>query len=452
MYQHVNGSSSYDNCTKDAFDREHTVRCKSFVFKDNENYIGRQFNLLCEENLWKLTMVGTINTIGMFFGLLISGIISDKYGRKCVLLGGMSTCGITGVIKSFSPSYEWFCFFEFLEAMFAAGTYGCAFILGVELVTPQKRVLTGCISCTCYALGEVLVAAVAWAVKDWKLILYILYGPCIFLIFLWWFIPESIRWYLSKGNIDEPKRILRKFAEANGKHISEDSLNKLKTIIKDQENLHESVSFMEMLKSMKLFLRFLNCSFCWTVCAFLFYGLTLNSVTLSSNSYADFIYISLTEIPAYWVTTYIVEKIGRKYSMSGSFAITSISCFGFVFLKEGSEVLHLIIYCMGKFGATSAFILIYVIASEVFPTSLRHTTMGVCSMIGRIGSVASPQIPLLGHLWKPLPLIMFGALAAVAGVTSLFFPETLNIKLPDTIAEAENIGKKIPDNDQVNRL
>lgn len=61
----------------------------------------------------------------------------------------------------------------------------------------------------------------------------------------------------------------------------------------------------------------------------------------------------------------------------------------------GPEWLHLAVYCLGKFGATSAFILIYVIASEVFPTSLRHTTMGVCSMIGRLGSVASPQIPLL---------------------------------------------------------
>ncbi|XP_044756384.1 solute carrier family 22 member 1-like isoform X2 [Coccinella septempunctata] len=447
MYAHVN-TSGVDNCTANAFDINHIVKCNSYVFQNDEHYLGREFNMLCNDSKWKLTLVGTLNTVGMFFGLLITGVISDKYGRKFVLLVGISSCGVVGVIKAFSPTFEWFCFFEFLEAVLAAGSYGCGFILGVELVTPKKRALTGCISCCCYALGEVVIAAVAWAVMDWKMILYLVYGPSIFVIFLWWTIPESIRWYLSKGRIEEPKKILRRFAQANGKQISEESLDKLKLILKEQQELHESVSFLDMLKSMPLFLRFLNCSFCWVTCAFLFYGMTLNSVTLSSNSYLDFIYISLTEIPAYCCSVYIANRIGRKYSMSLSYALTAVSCFAFIFVNKDTGWLHILVYCLGKFGATSAFILIYVMASEVFPTSLRHTTMGVCSMIGRLGSVASPQIPLLSDLWKPLPLVLFTSLAAVSALSSLLFPETLNLKLPDTIKEAERIGSKSTNNEQ----
>lgn len=44
---------------------------------------------------------------------------------------------------------------------------------------------------------------------------------------------------------------------------------------------------------------------------------------------------------------------------------------------------------------------------------------------------------------------MFAAMAIAAGLLSLLFPETLNTKLPDTIEEAENIGKKI---DEKNRI
>lgn len=40
---------------------------------------------------------------------------------------------------------------------------------------------------------------------------------------------------------------------------------------------------------------------------------------------------------------------------------------------------------------------------------------------------------------------MFGAMSTVAGLLSLLFPETLNTKLPDTIKEAENIGKNKDD-------
>lgn len=41
-----------------------------------------------------------------------------------------------------------------------------------------------------------------------------------------------------------------------------------------------------------------------------------------------------------------------------------------------------------------------------------------------------------------LPLILFGCMALFAGLLSLFFPETLGTKLPDTVWEAENIGKE----------
>lgn len=170
---------------------------------------------------------------------------------------------------------------------------------------------------------------------SFRMILYLVYGPSVFVIFLWWSIPESIRWYLSKGKLEEPKIILKSFADANGKQISEESLDKLKLILKEQQELHESASFMDLLKSVSLCLRFLNCSFCWISCAFLFYGMTLNSTTLSSNSYLDFIYISLTEIPAYWTAVYLANKIGRKYSMSLSYALTAVSCCAFIFISGG---------------------------------------------------------------------------------------------------------------------
>lgn len=40
-----------------------------------------------------------------------------------------------------------------------------------------------------------------------------------------------------------------------------------------------------------------------------------------------------------------------------------------------------------------------------------------------------------------LPLILFGCMGLSAGLLSLMFPETLGTKLPDTVPEAENIGK-----------
>lgn len=37
---------------------------------------------------------------------------------------------------------------------------------------------------------------------------------------------------------------------------------------------------------------------------------------------------------------------------------------------------------------------------------------------------------------------MFASMATIAGFLTLLFPETLHIKLPDTIEEAVSIGKR----------
>jgi hypothetical protein len=42
---------------------------------------------------------------------------------------------------------------------------------------------------------------------------------------------------------------------------------------------------------------------------------------------------------------------------------------------------------------------------------------------------------------ESLPLFLFGGMSILSGLFSLSFPETLNSKLPDTVREAESMGK-----------
>jgi hypothetical protein len=58
-------------------------------------------------------------------------------------------------------------------------------------------------------------------------------------------------------------------------------------------------------------------------------------------------------------------------------------------------VLKLIVFLAGKCAITIAFTGVYVFTAELFPTELRHTMLGTCSMVGRIGSIIAPQTPLL---------------------------------------------------------
>jgi OCT family organic cation transporter-like MFS transporter 4/5 len=79
----------------------------------------------------------------------------------------------------------------------------------------------------------------------------------------------------------------------------------------------------------------------------------------------------------------------------------------------------------------------------MMPTLIRSGTVGTFSTLARFYSLVAPFVPLLAKFHAFLPLLVFGGFAFTAGILALLLPETLGIKLPDTIAQAENIGKTI---------
>lgn len=72
---------------------------------------------------------------------------------------------------------------------------------------------------------------------------------------------------------------------------------------------------------------------------------------------------------------------------------------------------------------------------------IRSGGVGAMSTVARLGALVAPFVPLLSRYYEPLPLFLFGVVSLVGGLLALSLPETLSLKLPDTVAEAEQIGR-----------
>lgn len=74
------------------------------------------------DNAWRLTLVGTLNNFGRIIGVPLSGCFSDKFGRRTLMLAGLSVAGVIGVVMSFSPNYIMYAVLEFFNPLFTTAS------------------------------------------------------------------------------------------------------------------------------------------------------------------------------------------------------------------------------------------------------------------------------------------------------------------------------------------
>lgn len=297
--------------------------------------------------------------------------------------------GVFGLIKSFSVNYVMYVTFEFLEAGVVSGVYATAFILAVELMEPSKRVFGGTIIACNYTLGEIALGFIAMFVSNYRTLLQITYAPLLLIISYFWLIPESVRWLFVKGRKEEAVAVIRKAAKMNKIILSDQTMDKLRCVedIRILNEPHHEINnryvILEVFKSRILLIRLANCCLCWITNAFVYYGLSLNSVTLAGDKYINFILVCTAEIPGYIITIFVLNKFGRKYSLCGSMLICGIACLASEYIPVDQSSIRLLMFLIGKCAITVSFTVLYVFTTEMYPTNLRNSLVCACSMIGR---------------------------------------------------------------------
>lgn len=268
-----------------------------------------------------------------------------------------------------------------------------------------------------FAIGEALLGFAAWCTPSWRIMLRILYAPGLLFFSYFWLTHESVRWLISKGKHNAAKRILRNVARTNEKELSEEVLDSLEISLKESDpEIKESL--LDVFRCIPLFLRVIYCAFCWISCSFVYYGLTMHSVAITGNPFLNFVAVTGVEVPAYIVTYFVLDRVGRKLTLSSSLLMASVACVAFIFINEGklnkkhwilsasdeiivsflftgNNIVQLILFLLGKFSVTISYTVLYMYTTEMFPTSLRHSLLAICSMLGRFGAMVAPQVPLL---------------------------------------------------------
>ena len=90
------------------------------------------------------------------------------------------------------------------------GCFTVAFVQAVEFVGPKHIMFFGIIFEISLIIGELIFYLEAYLIRDWFTLQLVASAPLLGLLILWFLVPESPRWLLSKGRTEGAIAIIRK--------------------------------------------------------------------------------------------------------------------------------------------------------------------------------------------------------------------------------------------------
>ncbi|KAI9172730.1 putative MFS hexose transporter [Paramyrothecium foliicola] len=164
-----------------------------------------------------LGFYGASMSVGGLVACLVGGPLGDRLGRRALcFIGGLLVVGMV-LMETFAKSFNMFSGAKLVLGFGSNLQQLSAPVLVTELAHPKQREALTSIYNTCIFIGLIIGSWITFATYSmesqwaWKL-------PCILQLILpvyqvatIWLCPESPRWLISKGRLEEAKAILIKY-------------------------------------------------------------------------------------------------------------------------------------------------------------------------------------------------------------------------------------------------
>ncbi|XP_061580603.1 solute carrier family 22 member 4-like [Cololabis saira] len=411
--------------------------CKDGWSYSTEYYpstVVTEFDLVCSEQ-WKQPLTSFFYFLGGLCGCFVSGQISDRFGRKPVLFGSIAILSVFSITVASAPSWPIFTVLFFLLGVGQIACYIVAFVLGSEILVGSTRVLFCSLFLPfTYTFAMMLMPGAAYLVRSWRHLSLTMAVPGLACLPLWWMVPESPRWLVSRGRLLEAEMVLRSAALENRVEAPLVIFSS-ETPEKVEIQKPEPLSCIDLLKTVNIRHVTITLWLIWFSMNLSYFGLSFSMSSLDGNPFLNYFLITAVEFPAYIASWVAACKLPRRFSFISFSLLGALALLFLQLTVNGHPAITLSLVLLGKFGVMAGSGVLYIYTGELFPTVIRNTAMSSCAMFSRLGSAASTYLLELATVHELLPWIVVGSLSLLSVVLCIFLPETFRQLLPDTIPQ-----------------
>lgn len=334
--------------------------------------------------------IGSIGLVGMALGAVVAGAIADKFGRKTVFSATVILYSVATGLCALSWSYESLLLFRFFVGFGLGGELPVAATLMSEYAPTNLRGRFIVLLESFWGVGWICAACIAYMfipVYGWHYAFIIGALPAVYVFFIRLHMPESVRYLLSKGRVEEANQIVNDLEAKLGV--------KYKGELKAMPEQPEVKASLKDLWSSKYLARTIMLWIVWFGIVYSYYGIfTWLPAIVYNQGFAfvkTFEYVLLmtfAQLPGYFCAAWLVDKWGRKITLSFFLLMSGVASY---FFGQASSVEAIIICgCAMSFFNLGAWGVIYTYTPELYPTAIRAMGSGWAACVGRLGGMAAP--------------------------------------------------------------
>ena len=390
--------------------------------------LAKEWNLSPAQVGW----IGSIGLIGMALGAVLAGTLADRIGRKKVFSITVLLYSLSTGMCALSWSYESLLFFRFLVGFGLGGELPVAATLMSEYAPAHLRGRFIVLLESFWGLGWLVAACIAYLLIPafgWQIAFVIGTLPALYVFLIRLHLPESIRYLLSHGRTEEAKAIIIDLEQKL--HVESRPFEpEPRTAQADQSAAKPQFA---SLWSSAYRTRTIMLWLAWFGIVFSYYGIFmwLPSIVYSQGfavvkTFEYVLIMTLAQLPGYYAAAWLVDVIGRKYTLSLFLLLSGICSF---FFGNAAAPFTLLLWGAAmSFFNLGAWGVIYTYTPEQYPTSIRALGSGWAAGFGRIGGMLAPVlvgVMLANTLGMSTIFLMFAAvLIAVAAVVLVLGSES----------------------------